>query len=246
MSSHSSSLLDEIQLREASLRDARYEFEQGELTAQQFAELEQRELAAISQCQQRLDELGNQPLAETVAETPRAARRHRRSLLVVALGCFAAVAIVLVVNAISPRQPGSSETGGVNSTQAQRIASLLRSAEIDQVVGRTQSALAAYNQVLAVAPLNVEALTQSGWLYFSAGSAASNLSVIRLGEQRVSQAVAHYPRDPDPRLYYAIIAASTPGHRALAVRQFRKFLTLHPTAAELAIAHSWLTKLKIR
>jgi tetratricopeptide (TPR) repeat protein len=242
-------LLDEIDLRRASIEDARRELADGELTAQQFSELERKELDAIERCETSLSELNLASLGTASSGTPevrRSARRHRRTLLVVALACFAAAAVVLAINALSPRQPGSSDTGGITTSKAEHIVSLLREAEIDQAVGNNTSAIIAYNDVLALQTNNVEALTQSGWLYFSAGSVAKDLSVIRLGEDRIARAVLNYPRDPDPRLYYAIIAASSPGKKSLAISQFRKFLKLNPSAQELAVAEPYMRRLGVR
>ncbi len=249
MSSERDMLQDEIVLRRASISDARREFELGELDAHEYGAVQERELIAIARCEQQLAALGalSGALSTHAAPTPGLTpRKHRRALLAFALLCFGAASVVLVVNAISPRQPGGSDTGGISSSRAQHIAALLSEAELDQAAGNTTYALSAFNQVLALQKLNVEALTQTGWIYFSAGTGARNLAVIQLGEQRVARAVATYPRDPDPLLYYAIIAASTPGKNSLAVTEFRKFLTLHPSASELATAQPWLVRLGVR
>jgi hypothetical protein len=249
MSETATLLRDEIVLRRASINDARREFEDGELSSDQFASLQQRELAAISRCEAQIAELGVDapsalgPVRDSAGRRP--ARKHRRRYLTVALVSFAAAAMVLVVNAVVPRQPGASDTGGISTSQAQRIHILLSQGEVDEAVGNTTNALVAFNQVLSLQKKNVEALTQSGWLYFSAGSAARNLSIITLGEHRVALAVATYPNDPDPLLYYAIIAASTPDKQALARQKFKKFLTLHPSASDRAIARPWLLRLGV-
>ena len=240
-------LRDEIALRHASIDDARRESEAGELSASDFAALESRELAAIARAEATLAGLiastrqsSNAPID---ASAPRRRRRHRRSLLVLALIAFAAAAGTAVFLAAQPRQPGNSDTGGISGTTDQQVARLLSQAEIDQAVGNTIDALVAYNDVLLVRHNNVEALTQSGWLYFSAGSADKDLVAITRGERRLASAVRVAPADPDPRLYYAIAAASTPGSRSLAVDQFRVFLSLRPTAQLLAIARPWLLEL---
>lgn len=247
MSLNADLLNDEISLRRASINDAQLEYDSGELSATDFTALQQREMAAIALCSEKIAALGQISPTNGDAKTTdrRPMRRHRRGYLVAALVCFAVAATVLVVNAATPRQPGSSETGGITTSQAQQIRVLLTEAELDQASGRSTYALEAFNQVLAIDKKNVEALTQSGWISFTAGSAAQNLSLLRLGEKRVALAVATYPHDPDPLLYYAIIAASTPGKRNFAKQEFQKFLRLHPTASERATAQPWLIRLAI-
>jgi tetratricopeptide (TPR) repeat protein len=234
-------LRDEIALREASIADARAEFDAGELGEAALAALEARERAAIERCRQALA-AADASSGSPAAVVPKA-RAHRRRYLLIALGCFVAAAAVVLVAQIAPRQPGSSITGGITTATAQRVERLLAQAEIDQSAGNPTDALVAYDQVLALDSRNVEALTQSGWLSFSAGSADTDLALVRLGETRVARAVAISPRDPGARLYYAIIAASTPGHRRLALRQFRVFLRLHPSTTLRAVARPWLVRL---
>ena len=236
------SLRDEIALRQSSIADARSEREAGELTGEQLSELESRELAAIARAEARFKEL---EASSGEAPVRRSVRRHRRGLLIVAIVAFALAIVAAVVLALQPRQPGSSITGGINGSQDQRVTRLLSQAEIDQAVGNTVDALVAYNEALLIQSNNIEALTQSGWLYFSAGSADKDVAVIRRGEQRLAAAVRAAPSDPDPRLYYAIAAASTPGSRAVAITQFRIFVSLRPTAQLLAIARPWLLELKL-
>lgn len=232
-------LHDEIALREASIADARREVAAGEMTKEHFAALEARERAAIALCEARLRE---SPLdaRESVAPEP---RRHRRGLLYAALVCFGLAVVGALVAALALRQPGDSVTGGVSLPTAQKVSAYLAEGEIDQATNDDTAALAAYAGALSLEPTNVEALTQSGWLEFTAGSAAGDVAAVRLGEQRIEKAVDVAPTDPAPRLYYAIVVASTPGERSLAEREFRLFLTLKPTSTELATARPWLEEL---
>jgi cytochrome c-type biogenesis protein CcmH/NrfG len=119
----------------------------------------------------------------------------------------------------------------------------LSQAEADVANGDVVAALSAYAQVLAVEPRNVVALTQTGWLDFSAGSADHRASLVSLGVSDLARALALAPNDPAPRLYYAIVAASTPGERSLAVKEFRIFLSLRPSNGQLAVAAPFLRQL---
>lgn len=234
------SLRDEIALREASIRDAREEFEAGELTSDQLNALVQREQAALDQLTAKLTEAESAP---TSVPAPRTPRRRRKSLLVVAIVCFVLAAAASIVFALAPRQPGNSDTGSVAGTTSQKVAAYLAEAEADQGLGDTTSALSAYRNALALDANNVEALTQTGWLEFSAGSAARDVQAVANGLSALRRAITVAPGDPDPRLYYAIAAASTPGSRSVAIAQMKVFLQLHPNASELAVAHPWLVQL---
>jgi hypothetical protein len=54
------------------------------------------------------------------------------------------------------------------------------------------------------------------------------------------------PRQAGPRLYYAIVADSTPGNASLAKKQFEIFLSLQPSRGQLAVAQPFLKKLKLK
>ena len=100
-----------------------------------------------------------------------------------ALVCFALVLIYTLFSATSPRQAGNSGDGGIKLTQSQLIDRLLTQAEVDVANKQDVTALSAYAKVLNLDPKNVTALTQSGWLDFTAGSAAKKSSVVEVGIQ---------------------------------------------------------------
>jgi tetratricopeptide (TPR) repeat protein len=232
------SLLDEILLREASLADARAEHAAGELSDAEWAALEQRENTALETLRASLAEWADRP---SVAATP--PRRRRRSLLLIALACFAVAAAGLVIVNLSLRQAGTSITGGVSASSSQHLTELLNQGQADLAAGNDVTALAAYEQVLALQPHNVAALTEVGWLDFSAGASAKNATLVLRGTSELRLAVNLAPSDPAPRLYYAIVAAATPGNQSLAATEFRAFLRLTPTAEERAIAAPFLARL---
>jgi len=231
---------DEIALREASLADARREVVAGELSGEQFAEIEQRETRALARARAALEAFS---IGAPEPSSLPATRRRRRSLLIVAFVAFVVALVILLLATLAIRQPGTSGTGSVNLNRSQQEAQLLTEAEADTANGNDTAALAAYQEVLALDATNVTALTEAGWLDFSAGSAASNNALVTLGVSDLHRAIGLAPGEAAPRLYYAIAAASTPGNHALAVREFRVFLTLHPAPAQLAIAAPYLHQL---
>ncbi len=231
---------DEIALREASRADAREEFDAGELSAEQFAVISEREALALERARADLA-----ALVETAPAAPRS-RVRRTRWLVLALACFAVALASLLYGALAPRQAGNSVTGGLDLGRGQHVSQLLSQAEADVANGNPVAALAAYRQVLALDSGNVAALTQSGWLDFSAGSAAHRAKVVELGIADLERAIALAPRNAAARLYLAIVAASTPGNQAVAKREFEVFLTLRPSVGQMAVATPFLRQLGLR
>jgi len=228
---------DEITLREASLADARRELEAGELTKLQAATIEAREEVALRDAYDELSE------ATASGARRRPTRRRRRWILLVGLGCFLVAVIVVLWTSLAARQPGNSVTGGVSLSRAQQVTQYLSEAQADVANGNVVAALGAYQAVLAISPKNVAALTQTGWLDFSAGSSNTSPTLVSLGIRDLRKAITYGPRDPAPRLYYAIVADSTPGNKTLARNEFKLFLALKPSSAQLAIAQPFLQQL---
>lgn len=230
-------LHDEMALRRASLEDARRELLAGELSQVEFVALEAREETALERVEVELASLAT---ATEIVSKPRV---RRTRLLVVGLVCCALAIGVLLWSALSPRQAGNSITGSLSLSNAQKIQQNLTEAEADVANGNVVTALDAYQNVLKLDPRNVQALTQVGWLDFSAGSSDQDLTIMKVGVSDLRQAISLAPRNPAPRLYYAIVADSTPGNQAVAKTQFEEFLALKPSKGQLAIARPFLKKL---
>ena len=227
-------LADEISLRDASLRDARREFEAGELSADEFAQIERRDLEALERAHEELENLSE--------ESPerRFTRRRRRGLLYLSLASFLVAIIIVLVATVSTRQQGQSATGSVSVYNAQQAANWNSLAESAVAAGSVVTALQDYQHALAADPTNYVALTQFGWLTFSAGSTAHRSADVATGLSYLHTAISVAPTMPSAYLYYAIAAESTPGNKGVALRTFKKFLTLKPSAGELAVAKPWL------
>jgi cytochrome c-type biogenesis protein CcmH/NrfG len=230
---------DEITLREASLADARRELAAGELSRLQAATIEAREELALRRAYEELGEATD----ENTRKRP--ARRRRPWILLAGLGCFLVAVIVVMYSSLSVRQAGNSVTGNLSLGKSQQVTQLLSEAEADVANGNVVAALSAYQEVLVLSPKNVAALTQTGWLDFSAGSSNTNPKLVSIGIKNLRKAITYAPRDPAPRLYYAIVADSTPGNTALAKSEFKVFLALKPSSAQLAIARPFLLQLKL-
>ncbi|HTT59159.1 MAG TPA: hypothetical protein VMF33_03855 [Acidimicrobiales bacterium] len=231
-------LLDEIQLRQASLADAQRELAAGELTPLQAATIEAREELALSRLRLELANLSS-------SSGSRPHRQRRTSYLVVGIICLLAVVVVVIYSSLSLRQSGGQVTGNVSLSGAQQVTQYLNEAQNDVADGNVSAALQAYQNVLALSPKNVAALTETGWLDFSAGSSATNPTLVAIGVRDLREAITYGPENPAARLYYAIVADSTPGNKALAKSEFKVFLDLHPSSAQLAVARPFLLALKL-
>jgi hypothetical protein len=231
-------LLDEIALREASIADAHRELEAGGLTPIQAATIEARETLALTRLRNELRDY-----SFSSAKGPD--RKRRMAYLVIGLVCLLAVIVIVLLHSLSLRQAGTQDTGGVSVSHTQEISQLLTEAQADVANGQVTPALAAYESVLSLDPKNVTALTQTGWLDFSAGSSDTNPSLVTLGVNDLRKAITYGPTNSAARLYYAIIADSTPGNTSLAEAQFKVFLALHPSRGQLAIARPFLLALKL-
>lgn len=222
-------LRDEIVLREASLADARRELAAGELSVLEAASIEAREELALRRAREELETLGEDG-------GRRSGRRRRRSLLWIGLGAFVIVIVIVLASSIELRQANTSITGSVSLGTQQEVSQYLNEAQSDVADGNVTAALSAYQEVLALSPKNATALTELGWLDFSAGSTNTNPALVSLGIKDLAKAIKDAPRNAAARLYYAIAAYSIPHNEAVAKSEFDVFLALHPSKAQLTLA----------
>ena len=73
--------------------------------------------------------------------------------------------------------------------------------------------------------------------------AAKKAKVVEVGIKDLEKAITVAPRNPAPRLYFAIVADSTPGNTKVAKTEFTVFLRLHPSFDQMTIAEPFLKKL---
>jgi tetratricopeptide (TPR) repeat protein len=229
-------LRDEIVLREASLADARRELAAGELSLLEAASIEAREELALRRAREELEGLSDEG-------SRRSGRRRRRSLLWLGLGSFLIVIVIVLWSSIELRQAGTSITGNVSLSRQQEVSQYLNEAQSDVADGNVTAALSAYQAVLRLSPKNASALTEVGWLDFSAGSSNTNPALVSRGIKDLRKAIEDAPRNAAARLYYAIAAYSIPHNEAVAKSEFKVFLALHPSKAQLADAAPILKEL---
>lgn len=160
--------------------------------------------------------------------------RRRRWLVAVAVACFLLAAGVLVAGETGIGLPGNPVTGSLTLTRSQREQRLLAQGEAALLEARSAAALAAFEEVLTIDPNQVEALSEVGWLEFSAGVHARDRGLVRRGQQQEAQAVADAPGQFAPRFYLGAMLAQE-GALAQAVAQFEAGLSDHPPSSTVAV-----------
>ncbi|MGZ0175978.1 MAG: tetratricopeptide repeat protein [Acidimicrobiales bacterium] len=118
----------------------------------------------------------------------------QRVVTIVGVVLLAVLAGVLLARASGFRSPTDSVTGAIRQSSS----GLLSEADTLTREGRWPEAIDVYDEVLDVAPGNVEALTYRGWLTARLGDPETGLLDI-------SEAVAVDPEYPDARVFSAIL-----------------------------------------
>lgn len=118
----------------------------------------------------------------------------QRVITIVGVVLLAVLAGVLLARASGFRSPADSVTGAIRQSSS----GLISEADTLTREGRWPEAIDIYDQVLDVAPGNVEALTYRGWLTARLGDPETGLLDI-------SEAVAVDPEYPDARVFSAIL-----------------------------------------
>lgn len=123
---------------------------------------------------------------------------NRRAVLwVAAVVVFALLAGVLVVQSAGRRGAGETFTGDIR----QSTRDLLLTARDQIAAGEFDEALATYDEVLAIAPTNAEALTYSAWVGRTMARTLDDDEAL----DRLDDALATTPDYPDARVFSAII-----------------------------------------
>ena len=226
-------LQGEIALVESSLADAAAEHAAGELDEASLAAITRRDEARLALLRA---EVASLPAA--VSATPPSAlieveRRGPRRGWLVGGGLVVLAGVVVLVVVLS--------TGGSPSTSTQ-ITGLLTQASTLVEQGRVTEALPLYGKVLALDPTQPEALAQSGWLTFEAGSAASSTTLMAKGEAQVRLAAQVAPTLYAAHLYLGVIDLLAATDASGAIAEFQTFMNLKPPAYWINVATPYMEK----
>lgn len=253
-------LLDERAFLLRSLRDLEQERAAGDLDVADYEALRSRYASRAAAVLRALAEPGAgggdaatpEPAAPSTASPATASsalaastapvrRRRRRWLVGGAVACFAVAAVVVVVGALGIGLPGNPVTGSLTLTHRQQVQRLLAQGEAALLQGDSVTALAAFEQALAIDPSQQEALSEAGWLQFAAGVRARNRTLVQDGQRDEQRAVAHAPGVAGPRFYLAAMLAQE-GSTQHAVTEFEAALHDSPTVATVAAFASTIDK----
>ena len=152
-----------------SLRDLEAEHQAGDVDEHDYDELRDdytaraaRVIRAIERHQAR------------EAEAPPRSAWWRRLGVVVGVVVFALLAGVLVAQATGRRQAGDTATGDIRETSRQQIDQAVAAAR----TGDYEGSVALLDEVLEVAPDNVEAMTWKGWFQYRSGEQGDGLTTL--------------------------------------------------------------------
>lgn len=133
----------------------------------------------------------------TGADTDAAARRRRTLVWAGVVVAFVVVAGLVLAQVAGQRGTGETFTGDIRQTTRD----LLLEARDLTAQGDVEGALAAYEEVLAIAPTNAEALTYSAWI----GRTLAGLLTDEEALLRIDDALASDPVYADALVFRAII-----------------------------------------
>ena len=118
----------------------------------------------------------------------RPARRWRRvAVAAAAVVAFAVVAGVLVAQTAGRRGAGETITGDTRETTRARLDDALLLAQ----GGDYEAAVAAYDEILADQPANVEAMTYKGWFQFQSGDGQGVVTLVEAAETNPDYPATH-------------------------------------------------------
>lgn len=174
-----------------SLRRLRAEHAAGEIDDEDFAALEDDHTARAAEVMRRIE--------QRRAELPVAPRSSGRQRIawIVGIVLFALVVGIVTAQATGRRTGGDTFTGDIRQTTRD----LLLVARDQAAEGEVDEALQTYDEVLAIAPTNAEALAYRGWIgYTMAGRLDADEALAFLDD-----ALASEPDYADAQVFRAIV-----------------------------------------
>lgn len=172
-----------------SLQDLEREHEAGDVDEHDYQALKDDYTARAAAVLRSLDA---HAAPVPLAGPPRSWRRA--ALVGLGVVAFAALAGVLMAQALGRRDPGEVATGDIR----QSVTEKLNEAGRRGAAGDTAAAIALYDEVLADDPTNAEALTYKGWMLTLSGEMGDGLTTL-------IDAATQHPEYPDVHAFLAIV-----------------------------------------
>jgi tetratricopeptide (TPR) repeat protein len=212
-----------------SLRDLDAEHEAGDVDQHDYDSLRDDYTARAARVIRTIE----RHQARRAVEEPRASR-WRRVGVAAGVVLFALLAGVIVAQATGRRQAGETATGSIRETSRQQIDRAIQTA----ATGDYDAAVAMLDDIVAVAPDNVEALTYKGWFQYRAGDGGD-------GVDSLTAAVQADPTFPATHAFLAVILAQN-GRPDLAREELDRLDALDPPAVILQLVEPLRQELEAR
>jgi tetratricopeptide (TPR) repeat protein len=234
-------LEDEREFLQRSLDDASREHAAGDLSDADLRVLVARDRHRLAEVEAELAALGPRRQAKPTTESTGPAPGTRMSgwrRVVIVAACFliAAGAVILVIHARHPRQPGQSSSGGVTLSQAQEIVQQLNQAQGLSFQGKILQSLKLYDKVLAEDPTNIDAMSNAGWLTWTTGFDSHVPKITADGRAEIERSVKLSPNSYGGHLFLGLVLANQDNNYSAAVTQFNDFVFDNPPASLLVSA----------
>lgn len=220
---------DEIELLERSIAEARREHSIGDLDDATLEVVEETDGARLVAARARLAELESAPPGATGPGRPGV---RRRQLLVVGVASLLVAAALVALAVVNPFAPTPKPA---RLTRAAKVQLLLAAGEAEVAVGTpaaTLKALSAYDAARELEPRNAEAIVESAWLRFLAGSQRRDVAWERLGAAELARAVVELPRNAAAHLDDGIVLLRYEHRRAAATSELLRAGELPETPTE--------------
>ena len=166
-------------------------------------------------------------------------RKYPKVLLIGGISCIVVAVAIAAFSSFHARLQGEVATGNISLSRGQEIQRRLVQASAAENSGNDVTALKLYNDVLAMDPNQVQALSESGWITYETGVLSGNSRLMAAGEARVKEAMKISPGSFAPHLYLGTIYLHQ-GSASKAAAQYAEFLKDNPPKEVKADAGSFM------
>ncbi len=166
-------------------------------------------------------------------------RKYPKVLLIGGISCIVVAVAIAAFSSFHARLQGEVATGNISLSKGQEIQRRLVQASAAENSGNDVTALKLYNDVLAMDPNQVQALSESGWITYETGVLSGNSRLMAAGEARVKEAMKISPGSFAPHLYLGTIYLHQ-GSASKAAAQYAEFLKDNPPKEVKADAGSFM------